>query len=313
MILAAPVIYFMHSFSYANDRKILFRNSLYFIGLLALSVGLHEIISLSIRSEFSVTTRYHTIDDFYGGEFFKNYHWITACKETIALLIGHRWYIGYVTGIVLILSLVTLVRSIWPHHLRMWLVVCLGIAVLAPFAMVLLTGHIWPARTLMAVPILLAGLIYLALQRMTGRLRWIMIGMLVLCLGKYTVSNTQLFYADYVTWQYDQRLVDQIVARAQIEMRDNMSSHPHALVTSGIPEISLPYRKQEENFGGSIFAWGGGSSNRIVALMRLQGYNFFRTPTSSEITMSNRLAENMPRWPLPGSIAVQEKILIVKF
>ncbi|NND05346.1 MAG: hypothetical protein HKN87_03110, partial [Saprospiraceae bacterium] len=182
------------------------------------------------------------------------------------------------------------------------------------FIFVILTSRFWPARTMMALPIMTAGIIYLGLQQIPrGPRRWMSI-MAVLCYFGFVQSNTKLFYSDYVTWQNDKLLANRIVTAVESRFGDLLLDNPLPIVFIGHPTRSpLPIQKREEHFGGSVLEWDRGSNHRILALFRLIGCDYFTLANTAQINQAKGEATEMPVWPASASISMVDEIIVVKF
>ena len=186
-------------------------------------------------------------------------------------------------------------------------------SVLAPFIFVILTSRIWPARTMMALPIMLAGLLYISQPYWHKYTQKIMVLVTGFCFVFYTASNTRLFYADYITWQNDKLFANRITSAIEQKFGDVLEPSKYSLVIIGTPaDHDMPLRIQEETFGGSIFDWDGGNQQRLHSLFRIIGVNYFQMPSKAEVTLGTKLAAEMPVWPSSESIILNEQTIIVK-
>ncbi len=324
-LFAAPVVYLFYLLSHEYIRqnsirkvKEILRTILLFAACLMSAVAAHEVISTLLRKIFQVSGRYHTIDRFYAGSFLQEYDPVFVIKEIIAQLIGHRWYIGYATGMVVTICLFILLRRLWKiakiNNRVLGLLVLAG-AILSPFIFILVTGHIWPGRTMMALPLMIAGLVCLATPLAGRMLKMSLLALSLFCLTFYIGANTKLFYSDYVSWQNDRLLANRIVNMLEINYGDQLDSDdPLPIVFSGTPKQELlPTRVREETFGGSMLSKGEGGSNRIVAMLRLMGVNYFRTPSGAERRQGRQLLKSMHDWPAAESTRIENGIVLVKF
>ncbi|NND04949.1 MAG: hypothetical protein HKN87_01095, partial [Saprospiraceae bacterium] len=184
VIFAAPAVYLAYILSQylyrKNSHSVAVRKSIInlivFFAALLVAVAAHEVISFWIRTTLQIDGRYHTIEQFYSGSFISSYDPLFVIKEVFAQLIGHRWYVGYLTGGILGLSVLFILRSIRQipeSRVQVLTTVLLLGSIVSPFIFVILTSRFWPARTMMALPIMTAGIIYLGLQQIPrGPRRW---------------------------------------------------------------------------------------------------------------------------------------------
>lgn len=314
MIFAAPTVYLIYLLRQRlENQSIQWKRILLFAGGLLLAISVHEGITSIVRHQSGAVDRYHTIASFYGGETAYHFQPFFIIKEITAQLIGHRWYVGYATGLVLLTSLFHLLKKILRGKHRMLSLVLTISALCSPFIFVILTSRIWPARTMMALPILYAGLVYIVQpfwSTMVNRLVIILTGV---CLFFFTTSNTRLFYSDYITWQNDKLLANRITSAIEQKYGNQIAAGHFPLVIVGTPAPDhLPIRVREETFGGSIFQWDGGNQQRISALFKLIGITYFEMPTKSQVDQAKTQASKMSSWPATGSIDLSNGVLVVK-
>ena len=314
VIFAAPAVFFVASLqSYLKKQQVRWKNILGFSLCLLAAVFLHEIISGFIRAYHGVHDRYHTIDSFYGNDIFGHFDLFFVIKEITAQLIGHRWYVGYATGFVLVISLFFLLKKIMEKSKKWVGFLLLLAALLSPFIFVILTSRIWPARTMMALPLLLGGLIYISELYWHGWIKSAGIILTGFCLFFYTASNTRLFYADHISWQNDKLLANRITNVVEEKYGDALTNTQIPMVVVGVPRNDvLAIRRREETFGVSFFEWDDSNQHRIQALFKIIGVNYFKQPSPSQILRGQTFAKQMPIWPHAGSVAMIESVLVIK-
>ncbi len=314
VIFAAPTVFSLYALSrHLRGENISWKLVGSFGFCLLLGVICHEAIAGLIRQLYGITHRYHTIESFYTGELLAHFDLVFIFKEIVAQLIGHRWYVGYATGAVLVVSLYFLVMKIFTRDRKIFGFMLLSAALVSPFIFVILTSRIWPARTMMALPILMAGIVYVAQPFWQRSVSNIVIFLIGYCFLFYTASITRLFYADYVAWQNDKLFANRITAAIEQKFGEALSRDTFSLVIVGQPkEFEMPIRIHEETFGGSIFEWDGGNQHRIHALFKIIGINYFTQPSRSQITVGYERAKELPAWPHNDAITSEAGTIIVK-
>ena len=322
-VLAAPVVFCIYLFEKARDAKNLHRYAAQFgqfMLLLVAGVVLHEVLSGLIRQVFDVTSRYQRIENVYSGEFLQSYDPLFVIREISAVLLGQRWYIGWIMGFLVGISIVYSFALLWlrKSEVKDKLVrsVFLGTAILAPFVLVIATGRIWPMRTFVALPLLVAGLITL-LACYLSRRHLIFLGIYVACCFVHFVhSNTRLFYSDYMVWEQQKLLVNRVASYLENHHGETLiDSSRHPIVFVGVPTFAESHVvRHEETFGAPIFHWDtGGNNNRIIRIFSILGIDYFRRPNKSEIFKGRALSSQMTNWPARGSVQFQDGIFIIRF
>lgn len=322
-VLAAPVVFCIYLFQKARNAHNLKIYAVQFgqfmLSIVAAGV-LHEVLSGIIRQVFKVTSRYQRIENVYSGEFLQSYDLFFVIREISAVLVGQRWYIGWIMGFLVAISIFYSLVSLWIRKSdlkeKLMRSVFLGIAILSPFILVIATGRIWPMRTFIALPILVAGLITLFAAHLSRR-QLIFLGVYVACCFVHFVhSNTRLFYSDYMIWEQQKLLVNRVVSYLENHHGDRLtetSSQP--IVFVGIPQFSKSHVvRHEETFGAPIFHWdAGGNNSRIIRIFPILGVNYFRKPNLAEISKARAFSSNMTNWPAEGSVLLQDSIFIIRF
>ena len=145
LLFAAPVVYFLYltNFHLRDQQnfhqKKSFRSAWLFAGCMILAVVLHGLIAGVIRKMNGIQDRYHAITNFYDGSFLATYDPIFVVREVAALLLGQRWYVGWVTGIVVILCfwiILTRLLQLPGYREKVRTLVFFSLAVLAPFTFI---------------------------------------------------------------------------------------------------------------------------------------------------------------------------------
>ncbi len=322
-ILAAPVVFSIYLFQKARDTENLRSHAVQFgefMLLVMAGVVLHEFFSAIIRQVFEVTSRYQGIENVYSGEFLQSYDPFFVIREISAVLVGQRWYIGWIMGFLVGLSILFNFIQVWIKSsdvkLKLLRSIFLGTAILAPFVLVIATGRIWPMRTFVALPLLVAGLITLfAFHLSRGQLIFLGIYM-ACCFVHFAHSNTRLFYSDYMIWEQQKLLVNRVVSYLEQNHGASLTgTEQQPLVFVGVPRFSeSPVVRHEETFGASIFHWDtGGNNQRIFRIFSILGVDYFRRPNRTEISRAQAFSTKMTNWPAKGSVLFQDGIFIIRF
>ncbi|MCB0665596.1 MAG: glucosyltransferase domain-containing protein [Saprospiraceae bacterium] len=325
-IFVAPTVYFIFLFKRTqvhpgvapaaeND---LFRTIIQFLICFIIALLVHQGVSLLIRNIQDISIRYHTVDSFFTGEFLSSYSLIFTIKEMTAFFTGHKFYIGWINGLLFSSSIISVLVNIYRSPqllpLKIWHLFLLTAALSSAFMLIIFTGHIWPARAMMAIPFLYGGIIILAIQNSNRQLQ-IFLGTLVSISFVFnTYLNTRLFYSDHLAWQQDSGLARDISYRAEILFGDSLiSEKPTPLVVVGKRRTEkLPALIRFETFGQSLFEWDNINHHRIIPVFKLNHIFYFDTPTASQIEAAAEIAQDLDTWPSGNSIVFRNGMVIVK-
>ncbi len=325
-VFGAPVVLSISFFIKASVDKIesrkiraLIGSLMIFFALIAIAILSHFLISYLIRHFADTAFRYHTVRDFYSGVYFSSYDTVFVVREIAAQLLGHRWYIGWHTGGLILVCILMISRD----RIRkgrdlkdvLLSMIILSFAILSPFALVIVTSHIWPARTFMALPILFAGLVFIASTISYRKERILLTVWTAVCYISFVASNTRLFYTDHMTSTNDRLLTNRIVQTIEMRYGDILKEGTFPIVFIGDPKTTIdrPFIRREETFGHSIYEWDAGHGERPNALLRIGGVDYFRRATPGELKHARQLAKAMSNWPAKAAIKYGDGIFILKF
>lgn len=231
----------------------------------------------------------------------------------------HSPWLAIAIGTILAVSIVSVLlrREPWARKsLRTAAVVCVA---LLPFGAEALAASSVPLRSQLYLPIvviILAAIAFpaiLALPARLGRFAQVAMAALVVLaiVGNATISN-RLFASAEMNYDLDRALAFSIGQSKDIlSDGDNTTNVP--LVVSGKhawPDSALTPTR--ETLGASFFEIGGGSQSRIAAFLRSQGVQVGE-PTPQQSVMAWTFLDEMPDYPNPGWIRMEEGVLLVKF
>ncbi len=324
ILFASLVVFFLHLLKdllhskKSDSRPTDVLKKVFLFGLcVVVSVLVHEIVSGYIRNALNLG-RYHTIEHVYGFSFLKSYDVIFVLREIGALLLGQRWYVGWATGVVFLMSVFVLLNFIFHAALRSKLKVMatlfLGLAILSPFILIIVTAHPWAARTFVALPVLMGGITIIAVDQANKTLRRVLIMLSTLCFVWYWSTTTRMFYSNYSIWNRDKLLLNRLVHRIESDFGDRLGDGPVPLHIHGVPQRPKnDLYTVTETMGASILEWDGGNASRINAVFKIIGVEYFKIPSTSQLSMAVDQAETMPLWPARESVQWKEGVIIVKF
>lgn len=278
----------------------------------------HKGSAAIVRALFARDGGYVLVDSVYDGSFLGRYEPNAPIGQMADLLLGRAWYMGWQTPfligvcvVVIAARLVGLNRSLGVRLLGAGV---LASVVIAPFLLPLATGSRWPTRTMMAVPMMLAVLLFTATGVRARVHAWVLSTAAVVTLFHFAVSNNRLMYADHLRWMADRdmgvRVRDRLDAERSIargHVRLAMIGQPHP--------TSSAVRFREETIGGSIFEWEGGNPYRVALLLRYLGAEAVSGTTHpADYRRAVEAAASMSVWPAQGSMIVfEDGLVVVKF
>jgi len=187
----------------------------------------------------------------------------------------------------------------------------LGAAILVPLGAPLFSGGDLPYRTLLALPIALAGLIFVA-ARSRSHLRTILVILSAYCALHFALIGNRLYYASYLAWLNDRALANRVIMRIEaLEFRPS----PVILEVVGIPKFATsPQRPvvRSSTLGASFFQWDGGNPSRIKLFLKTMGYEVELISHDQRLAMYKKVNQ-MPRWPALESVRLVDGVVVVKF
>ena len=148
-----------------------------------------------------------------------------------------------------------------------------------------------------------------------SKLMLIIVSLIILLQGWEQLNITQrLYYTDRMCYENDVMIAHQIGKEINSIIEQDRE---YPVYISG-------KRKYENNaigisgeaMGKSFFGWGDGPhwhNKRALHFMRVQGYSYEALDEEECLEMSeSNIAEDMPIWPVDGSIALKDGVIVVK-
>jgi hypothetical protein len=195
---------------------------------------------------------------------------------------------------------------------KVLVVTILFISLFIPFIVMYYTGSKLPPRSLVALPLMLAGFWWLTSLYSKQWMKTVLIIIAFLFFLSNTYHTTRLFYTSYVSWQADRDMANRIIER--IYSLDLPEKDPIKIVFIGKykhPENEL-FLKTNDAFGSSFFYWGRGEFPRINAVFKTKGITNLKLATSVEQEKIVDSIDSLPSWPKKGSVTIKDGIVVVK-
>lgn len=241
---------------------------------------------------------------------------LTAYRSAFAILSGQSdIYLGdkgWATGAILLISVVMVVFKVLVDRRRSTVIAALLAAtgvLVSLFISIIHFGDL-PYRTLVGVPLALAGLIFFACQGQGKTLRIVLISLSAICFVNYaTISNQQAF-AQSLSIEADKNLVERIMERIAVLDGDKPKKLMFLGVFSLPPSQALP-RVRSSTYGASFFEWDLGNYRRITMFLKMMSYDFEVVGGDERVKYAEAMRE-MPSWPSKGSIVIVGDMAVIK-
>ena len=181
---------------------------------------------------------------------------------------------------------------------------------LTPFLIYILTGTSVPVRGNLVWPLFTSSIflfLYLILNKVN--IRKVLIFLVVVASFFQANAISQLFYSDYLRYEEDVKLANQIgFSIINLDLGE-IPQFPVVYVGKHEQQQRKGIIKQEV-IGYSFFEWDNGNQLRIGDFMQSLGYMYL-PPTEEQRDRANQIAATMPTWPRTGSVALKDNIIIV--
>lgn len=215
--------------------------------------------------------------------------------------------VSYIFG--LIVCVLLLISALRKRYMTRTFI-AFGIVLFTPLLMPILLGSAVPIRTSLTwtivIPVIWMGL---NLFLKGKSLKVIFTLVLITFAISQALALSRLFYGDYMRYQNDVRLANQIGA-AIINLNQGEKPSLPVLFVGKYPQEQNENVIKQEVLGYSFFEWDGSEIKRIRLFMKSLGYDYI-SPTEEQRKIGNEVAVNMPAWPYQGSVAIKNNIIIV--
>lgn len=204
-----------------------------------------------------------------------------------------------------------IVRFIRINKRRGLFVFLLWSSLLAPFCMNFVIGStMFAGRTLLGLPSLMGVIWILVIEKLSDKK---FVRRLIYCIAFYLIFLqiqyiNQYFLFDYKRYQQDQIITQEVISDIR-EACAGYTQMPIVLVGTYYHEengLIMPYE-----LAGSFYTVDKGNIVRMIRFMQAQGYNV-DMPTPEQIADSYGHLEDMPSWPVKGSVKNIGGYVIVK-
>ncbi len=217
----------------------------------------------------------------------------------------------------LILSIILCIYIILKKPKNKFVTVLLIISLnFVPMLLTICLGTCMPYRTQQVFLIIIPSVWYLTVMELKNiKIKYI-VGLIVVLIGfRQSMYINKLFYSNYLRYQYDINVSNQIADRILELEIPNKNDYP-IVYLGKIESPDIPNLIKQEVIGYSIYEWDNGNYVRIQALMTMSGEKnklvYYLEKDEKTLNKAKELAIDMPVWPNVGSVALKDDMIIVK-
>ncbi|WP_419419983.1 glucosyltransferase domain-containing protein [Legionella sp. D16C41] len=194
--------------------------------------------------------------------------------------------------------------------IKKYLLIYLLIALtLSAFSLPLITGDPLPLRTLLNIPLMLAGtwlIIYIYFNKLI--IRKLIITLVIIGTFFNAQYIVRLFYGDNLRFFYDMNYANQIYNFLLTNLGEQIKYKPLVIIGKHNHKPSpLILQSDYDIVGHSLFRW----NKRIHNTMRWLGYNYV-LPTAEQEKIATDLSYTMPSFPSKNSLLETENFNVLK-
>lgn len=198
------------------------------------------------------------------------------------------------------------------------LIIFIILIVISPVLLNLMSLNGLPTRTLIALPLSVAFLVYcLLIFTKNCRVKYCILVLAVLSVFYNLVSVTKLSFIDSNSWKNDQK-----VALLMVDRIYNLRDLPNLTVFNNghIPVHLIGYKNgkgneflsQKENIGKGFFSWGDNELLNINNLLQSIGFTEFRFAKLTRVRKHLDQIRMMDNWPSSNSIKSIDNVVYIK-
>jgi hypothetical protein len=192
-------------------------------------------------------------------------------------------------------------------------VAALAAVIASPFVLSVILGWPLPLRSMLGLPVMVAGLCYVAVQFLKPAMRYAVLGIALLIAVSNSYSTTRLFYSDHLVGEADRNLAREISIRVH-SLGIDFSTMPRVPIAFvGVREIpdGLPIVKSE-TFGASYFFYDGPNQYRLEHFLKIQGMRNFAPADIEMMKKATRYSLEMSVWPNADAVRLVDGMIVVK-
>ena len=234
---------------------------------------------------------------------------------------AHIYGINIATlGLLLVVSLagitIRIIEDNLPNHNFVIMILFSLAVLLIPFADILFSRGTVISRTLIALPVSIAGIFILGLPTTPRIIRFFMLTLALFSVFQFITANNRLFSSSHLALQADRLLAARLMDKIDEAKAKSGILNPNYVDVIG--DISRPETQpilRRETFGISFFELKGtgGQIYRISLFLQISGYSSLKAlPEIRRIEFMDPV-NKMPVWPAEGSVIVVKDTVLIKF
>ena len=301
------------------DTRVVARDVAGFSFVVLASLVLYQLIATGAQAYFGLEPAY--LDKFNNFEFTESYlssALANTFREARTIYLGtHDLYLSRVpvVGLTIALSMLSIAHLIAKAEtsigLKCVLVAIFAAVVVVPFSLNLLSGGYMPHRTLVGLPIAIAGIVFIGSSRMSGRWRDAVLLLTAANVLVFAIASNKSFYAASLSYQHDRETAIMILddIRDLVDLKGEGTQPILFVGHHSLRNTHLNPHVYSSTIGKSLFEWDK-VNERLVAFYKIMGHHYFRPASPEE---RKRLRGSIPKhaWPSKQSIAYRQGVIIV--
>ena len=234
---------------------------------------------------------------------------------------GHLLVHSALVALSLVAVVIGILKAKKDVFLKLIAMGALFFVVVAPFMLRFLTITM-PPRSCMLVAFSLVIVFFLAWRslRKNRFFKFVYLALLLVVSVQYLLVVNRLAYVSKMQSDLDGEVVRRVVER----LEEDPSFFPYTRSNKGCPFIMVgaprfglddggPFAIRNDTVGRSILDWDGGHPTRFAHLTRLLSRRRLVRPDQPTIKKLSAVVDDMPLWPLPGSVVMTNGVAIIKF
>lgn len=183
---------------------------------------------------------------------------------------------------------------------------------LLPFISGLLTFGSIPLRSLLSVPLVVAGLLAFIIKQARMPFRYLLGFVAVIVIFQSIVSLNSLFVSSHLALQSDRVTAARIIERIETISADADQPIQYLEVVGFFNPSHSSMIHESEVIGASFFEWDQGSTVRIIEFLETMGLTKYSPATIRKRAELVSIAELMPKWPSSGSVVNVGDTIVIK-
>lgn len=226
-----------------------------------------------------------------------------------SVITGEGIFYNYFYLLSIIIVVTYILKQIINKTAEFWKTFYLVMALLSPFFLSILIGNVEPIRAQFVLSYAMAFICsYIIINKKIDFLKLLVV---IIFLFNQIYITTSLFYSDYIRYQEDTQLANDIAYRVEPLMSENTKV---VFIGAYIPKSNSIIIKGDV-MGKSFFEWDAneiiGSNSRAINFMNTLGFHS-DIPTPEEYEIAKEQSIDMDIWPSNKSVKEYDNLIIVK-